>query len=703
MKISTLKILLLCFLLPACSDGGDGGDGEPKGSGAKAQPAPEAAPPTAHEQELESFTGARTKAVWTQYENPDKTDKQGTSKYHSLYALDSADGLGERRVIEERGSYAFPIITPDGERIVFTRKVKILKGDKRTFEPTIMIINFDGSDLRKLRDGYAQQVWEDPETGKYWIYAGDGFVLSDSTAPICKRIIRFPLDDPSRSEIVWDRTQIGTDSFAVSADGKRFAGLFPWPKGGLADLEAKDWEPLTNGCWVSIAPDNSYRSWVFDGPHKNLLMFDADANPTGVVQVNSHPDIKGHEVYHPRWSNHPRFFAVSGPHTSGAGKKNRGKPVEIFLGKFSPEFDRVEGWFKVTNNSLADGYPDIWIDPEGGNPEVTAAVAPKPITAKSVKWPSQPDGLIFKWENVQAKNEFTAPDGSIQVTELEPNGGARYGPHFEMLVDGGTFEPVLDSGSLVGSAAEKGTLHFQALITPNEGGGEIFRLGNYTLRMGEASDDGSERSQLLVELGSGKAHDLGEISLREPTFVSYNYSDTTPSAAINGRKIEVNLTPSNHSAATPSKFRFGGGFNGSLEQIVFYQRPILAEEVAADYAFISAKLNKRKPIERLQLKGKLVATSPLPTLENIKPYVRALVYYAYQTDDPELGTIAVTHWAILDKAPVAGLPREIGKTYDLTIESRLAHPELGSQAESNDEEAIDPLLMLYHDVSTPKK
>ena len=704
MKYPLPFLLLLSCLIVACSDGGDTGN-TGGGSDPKSEPSPSTAPvpPTPHEEGLREFTGARTKAVWTQYQNPDKIDKQGTSRHHHLYAIDTADGRGEHKVLEEEGSYAFPIITPDGEQIVFTRKVKIKKGDKRTFEPRIVIVNFDGSGLKELRDGYAQEVWEDPETGKYWVYAGDRFVLSNSTAPICKRIIRFPLDDPSHTEVVWDRTQIGTDSFAISADGKRFAGLFPWPKGGLADLEAMDWEPLTNGCWVSIAPDNSYRSWVFDGPHKNLYMFDADAQQTAVVQVNSHPHIKGHEVYHPRWSNHPRFFAISGPHTSGAGKKNRGKPVEIFLGRFSPELDEVEEWFRVSNNSLPDGYPDIWIDPEGVRASVAEKVKPDPAPAKKIKWPSQPQGLVFKWENVQAKNEFTSPDGSNQVTELAPSGRARYGPNYEMLVDGGNFEPVLDSAASLERRLAERNIHFQGLVTADAHGGYIFRSGEIALHLQEESLGGEKSSRLKLALGEGAFLEFAELELGEPTHICINYTAEAWSAYINGREIPVQPGRQSAIMASSPGLSFGSRFDGSLENIAFYDRPISAEEAATDYALMRSMLDQRKPIERLEVKGKLVATSPLPTLENIKPYVRALVYYVYETDDPKLGTIAVTHWAILDETPVAGLPREIGKTYDLTIESKFSHPELSSQAESNDEEKIDPLLMLYHDVTTPNQ
>ena len=37
------------------------------------------------------------------------------------------------------------------------------------------------------------------------------------------------------------------------------------------------WKKQTNGCWPSIAPDNSYLSWTFDGSHRDLFMTQLDS------------------------------------------------------------------------------------------------------------------------------------------------------------------------------------------------------------------------------------------------------------------------------------------------------------------------------------------------------------------------------------------------------------------------------------------
>jgi hypothetical protein len=339
------------FLFAACSkDGASKDDPQPSES----QESFEAGP-------IEEFTGGRTKIVWAQQQNPAKIDAHAVGNNHLLFALDTGDGKPPHAVLPDRGNYAQPMITPDGQRIVFTRKVRIKTKNGQTLEPTIEVVNFDGSGLRPLGDGYAQDIWQDPDTGIVWVYAGADFIPVTTTAPCCERLVRFQLDSPERRELVWDKTQLSMEMIQFSPDGKRFVGLFPWPAGGLADPASGTWTPLADGCWTAISPDANYNSWVFDANHEDIHLFDAQAKEIATVALNTAPETRGHEVYHPRWSNHPEFIVVTGPY--GSSKKKKGAAIEIYLGKFSPELDSISGWLKVTDNQLAEIYPDVWISP----------------------------------------------------------------------------------------------------------------------------------------------------------------------------------------------------------------------------------------------------------------------------------------------------------------------------------------------------
>jgi hypothetical protein len=94
-------------------------------------------------------------------------------------------------------------------------------------------------------------------------------------------------------------------------------------------------------------------------------MVDADTGSRWVVNVNNAPGFDGAEASGPRWANHPRFLALTGPYNQGGRNQVRsgGKQVEVYLGRFSDDFSRVEQWVRVTNNTGGDAHPDVWIDP----------------------------------------------------------------------------------------------------------------------------------------------------------------------------------------------------------------------------------------------------------------------------------------------------------------------------------------------------
>ena len=83
-----------------------------------------------------------------------------------------------------------------------------------------------------------------------------------------------------------------------------------------------------------------------------------------MVNINDAPGFDGAEVFHPRWTNHPRFLTISGPYNQGGANQARtgGKQVEVYVGRFSADFSKVEAWARVTNNSGGDSHPDVWID-----------------------------------------------------------------------------------------------------------------------------------------------------------------------------------------------------------------------------------------------------------------------------------------------------------------------------------------------------
>ena len=300
---------------------------------------------------LRAFTGAHTRVVWVQQ---DGKDPEAVGDGLVLMGFDSDDGGGERVILGERGSYVKPLITPDGSRIVYSTRPK--PGPAEVF-----IVNWDGSERRKLGDGFALGLWKDPDNGRQWVFAG-----TDMTNWEFATIWRFPIDEPEARTVAWNSAPVSIDNFQVSSDGRFAAGMYPWPEAGVADLHTKTLKKLGQGCWPALTTARGVLYWYFDGAHRNLTMVDVESGGRWIVNVNNAPGFDGAESNHPRWTNHPRFMTLSGPYNLGGPNQARagGPQVEIWLGRFSEDFSRIEAWSPITSNGGGDSLPDAWIDTE---------------------------------------------------------------------------------------------------------------------------------------------------------------------------------------------------------------------------------------------------------------------------------------------------------------------------------------------------
>lgn len=300
--------------------------------------------------ELERLTGARTRVVWI----------EGTSSAGDLYArddqmrlmgMDTRDGRGARPIIAAPGRFHRPIFTPDGAHIIFSDLV----GQR------IEMVAWDGSGRRELGRGLALTVWRDPLERRDWLYIQAGEKTVDAQAlaraggpwELLKDlpVQRVRLDEPSTREMVWNRTPITVTpnmNFQVSADGRRACGAFPWNRCGVAHLAEGTWREYGRGCWTSLAPDNSYRCWIFQGNHREIELLSSGGAARTTVDL-SMASGTGSPVYHPRWSNHVRILSLTQ------------KCSDLYVGRFSEDYTRVESWVRVTNGRRTF-YPDVWIE-----------------------------------------------------------------------------------------------------------------------------------------------------------------------------------------------------------------------------------------------------------------------------------------------------------------------------------------------------
>jgi len=359
-------LLFLC----ACSPSDSPSEGTTADDAVRAsRPASDARPAASRSEApdpIERVTGAHTRIVWIQ-DMADGTDIAGSRRRIRLMGYDSRDGLGERPLLDEQSSYTKPLFLASGNRVVFSNRR----------EGTVHVVNWDGTGLTRLGDGFALDTWTNPDTGAEWVYVG----YDESEEPVTYgRVARHRIDRWQRSELVWDKLRVSGDTFQVSEDGRLAGGLFPWPAAGVAELPNGELHRLGRGCWTALAGGHDPLFWIFDGAHRNLTIVpSADREQRWEVRINSAPAIESYEVYHPRWANHPRFLAITGPYTVGteANKiRGGGEQVEIHLGRFAEDFSAVERWVQVSHNERADFYPDVWIDPSELPSDVMSTSAP---------------------------------------------------------------------------------------------------------------------------------------------------------------------------------------------------------------------------------------------------------------------------------------------------------------------------------------
>ncbi|MDD5482128.1 MAG: hypothetical protein PHP98_00540 [Kiritimatiellae bacterium] len=672
------------------------------------------------EREISSECGGRARLVWCQ-DAGDGADvgAQGTNLY--LMGFDTDDGRGARSILAERANYAKPMFAPDGERVVFSRWQ----------EQKIYTVNFDGSGLKPLADGFAMAVWRNARSKTDWVYAGTVIDVDNS---LVNNIRRFRLDKPEVSESVWTKTPHNIDNFQLSADGGFASGLFPWPSCGLAELPDREWTKYAEGCWPSLSPDNERLLWVFDGAHRNLCFFRTKTGARWAVNISHAPGIGGFEVYHPRWSNSPRFFTMTGPYKMGGGD-NRiragGKGIEIYLGKFAPDFRKIERWIRVTHNEYGDFFPDLWVSSRGKTAAAEASAAPEADGLKKTQkapagaaWPGSLEELVFLWQNRSKANAFTEPiSQTSRVCRVEAKGRARYGRHFEMAPSGGAFIADENTDELKKRVMERQQLAVEIMLTPggNEGK-ELLPIVGHAARSGGWNFLIAQKGRRLVfQIRAGRDQPPNVVSLGAPAgdgpchvVVSCLASNVT--CYLNGEQAGYH-EPVWAGPWEDGEIVFGNelraeypvnggeaekGWRGLIENVALYARWIGLEEVREKYKTITAASGARGQIPFLSVKAELISAPVVPAPASIAPYRRALLIGHYRIREimegncPEREIMAAT-WSILDGQTLSGAGRSSpGRIFRMSLEPFSDHPELEGERQIMDGDRFD--LPLYYEI-----
>ncbi len=688
---------LLFAMLLACVSCAPVGTGEPRSG----KTDPVAA-------EIRALTRAPARVVWCQ-DIGEGSDTFAQGSTFRLMGYDTEDGRGERVILPGPSNFSRPLITPRGDRVIFSGR-----GDKKVF-----VVNWDGTGLAELADGLAVSVWRDPGNGAEWVYAGTR--IGDSQT--VRNLRRFRLDEPGIVEGIWDKTPIEADNVQLSADGRDAAGAFPWPECGMAEFPNAGWKVLGRGCWPAIAPDASLLLWIFDGSHRNLTMLAAGGEDRWTVSINSAPGIDGHEVYHPRWSNHAGLMVMTGPYTVGASAnriRGGGEGVEIFIGEFASDFRSIRRWARVTHNDNADFYPDLWVQPEpparGGVPPAAPDPAPPDLEES---WPGDSSGLVFLWANRAANNEVWDDNKSSTILcRVEPAGLARFGRNFDMrLLPGGWFRVMSGAGPLLNRCRENDELGIEAMLMPGRAeGGRIARIISF----------GRDRDEINFALFQREEKLVFRLLLGEDSGGSGGIEERELGAILPGRAVHllISCRPGLLTCFMDGKMVFAdegvrGGFGswragdlvfgdddeegwvGTIERVALYSRAVEKPEAALKAASCAELLAGRDPPEKLVVEAVLREASGIPAPESILPYKRALVVNTYEIKQIVEGVkagprILAAHWAILDGRVLDDARRSPGEVRGMTLELFDARPELEGERLVMDSDEF--ALPLYYDL-----
>jgi len=652
-------------------------------------------------EELGAWTGKHARLAWVQDQGKG-SDTFAHGKELSLYGFDSKDGKGERLLVEGVGSYFKPIFTPDGKKVIYS--------DRRARK--MFLLDWETGKVEDLGSGVAVAIWQDTKPSlllrrkTLWVYCFSG-LQPENKYGTSQPLYRFPLHKPKKKELIWDKTNMAWSNVQLSRDGEVLGGLFPWPHGGVIQTETKAFKRYGRGCWTSLSPDNSKLLWIFDGLHRNVQIHDVKNGKNWKVNINNAPGIGGFEVYHPRWSNHPRYFVITGPYEKGDGG-NRigggGDKVEVYVGRLDENAQRVEDWIQVTHNKRADFYPDLWVE-GGGKAQLSDTLSTAVAPTSTLDWPLRKENLVYVWEDMKAANQLSedSPIGFYQ-SNLVLRGNALFSRNLTLQSTGGWGETG-DAGVKIGKAlADSNTVSVELFVSQDkEQQASFFSLNSTNAKKLSLVQDGDSFviENSLVKQSEQRLVWEDFFTTEKPVHLVLTIKEGQVELFKNGISVGRKDIDVDFSKALIAEMVLGdkeGLWSGSIAHVAIYNQPIGSDEIQQNSRYCFAKNDQVKSVGTLVIDAEIQETSEIPAPDSIGAYRRALVVNSYLVKKVVDGQyneekVVVAEWAVLD--------RNVVKTYDgtggverLNLEKFDDHPELEGERQMMD--IFEPDLTMYY-------
>lgn len=662
--------------------------------------------------ELRELTGAQTRVVWVQ-------DAGETACVYSerptmrLMGFDTDDGKGERPILPEIGWYAKPVITADGNRVVFADLA----------DYSVNVVNFDGTGRRlivKNEESYKYNVkaftnnavWTDPKTNMVWAYALIMEKRGDQQVPTMRR---YQVDHPEVNELVWDKTPVFM--FMMNGDGRLASGGISdggnTPQ-GIFSLPNNYFAARAGGCWPSMSPDNSLRSWVFTGNHRSVN-FGVTADPrsgkgyTYGVEFNKSPGlvVKGQqEMYHPRWSNNVRFLSLGAPFEEWNYQAAAMIPmavaekVELYVGKFTEDMKGIERWVQVTHNTHGDYWADTWVKPAVWPPVWLNTTRPAATDVDNTTTKADLDrtAQVFVWTTGGANNQIIDPKtGAIRQCMGLLRDAARYSRNYVMDLTAGAFVPDATAKPLLEAVQAHGAFAIEAVLTPladaPSGEGVVVAFADELETGNVVLSQRGDMLSLRLKGQTGEPLPLVRLPRSRASHIVVSYAPGKLAVFVNGQRVLLKNPPEVPVTTwTAQQLIFGdailGNHNwpGLLEDIGLFGREIGATEARQRFEAQQARSAGRKPkVDIVIVEAKLTGVCPAADPQGIAPYKRCLSVQQFEVEKTIEGklddkVISVAQWSVLSGRVVPEyLKYKVGETYRLALERWADHPEQESE------------------------
>jgi hypothetical protein len=337
-------------------------------------------------------------------------------------------------------------------------------------------------------------------------------------------------------------------------------------------------------------------------------------------------------------------------------------------------------------------------------------------------WPVSREGLLYLMQTVDAPNQIAGSDGKARSYTLHPRGRARPDHSQALVLADGSYVAEGAASDLLAALRSKNELTVEAYVRPGHfpqnGPARIVTFSSTALERNFTL--GQQEDRLIFRLRTTKTNlngvapevELGRLSADGPRHIVVTYRPGELLYYGDGKLLHRDQRiQGDFSNWSEQQLLFGDEFNGerkwagTLEGVAIFNRALSPDEVRQDFERYRNVVEARPPVARIEVTAKLIAKSPVPTRDEVKPYRGALMTCKYEVLKVLSGQlpakqVLVSHWALLDAQPQAVVALKPGAEVKLALEPSEQNPQLQRYVCKDGFDSDDELLLpRYYDVT----